>query len=95
MKYRNRYIFIKRTYPKTIILFENNGKYRGYSLDEEFLNFLKFKSLKSLDYFHINYLVVQNMEILEHKVFTPNLYDLYYLRFRILKVLKAIKNKKL
>ena len=66
MSYRNRYVFIKRTYPKNIVLFLKKGKYISYGLDKEFLKYLRFKKINDLNYWHINYLILENMQILEH-----------------------------
>jgi len=43
MAYKNRYLFIRRTYPNTIVIFKNkDNKYIGYNEQKEFLEYLKF-----------------------------------------------------
>ena len=93
MGLKNRYFFLKRTYPKTIILFLKNAKYKSYGLDNNFLTFLHFKNLSTLNKLKINYLVLQNMEILNHQIFSHNMYDIYYKRYQFIKIITIIHNR--
>lgn len=95
MSYRNRYVFIKRTYPKNIVLFLKKGKYISYGLDKEFLKYLRFKKINDLNYWHINYLILENMQILEHKTFANNTYDFRYYQFRMMVLLNMLKEKEI
>lgn len=94
MGYKNRYVFIKRTYPNTIVIFEKNNKYNGYSEDKEFLEFLKYKKLDDLNKLKINYIVISNMSILEHKTFDKNMYRIYYARFNLFKLVNFIRQRR-
>ena len=94
MGYKNRYIFCKRTYPETIILFYHNDKYKVYSIDKEILTYLKVKevnTLKKLDRLKINYLVLNNMEIIKQQIFNENKYNLYYKRYKLTKLINSLK----
>ena len=92
MAYQNRYVFIKRTYPKTIILFQKDNKYIGYKEDKELLKFLKFRKLKDLERLKINYIIVRNMEIIDHQEYENNMYNIYYLRFRLTNLINSWKD---
>ncbi len=95
MGYKNRYIFIKRTYPKSVVVFIKKGKYVSYGLDKEFLKYWHFKKINDLNYWHINYLVVENMQILEHKEFLNNSYDFRYYQFRMMMLLNKLKEREM
>lgn len=95
MGYKNRYVFIKRTYPNTIVIFKNSdNKYVGYSEQKEFLEYLKFKQLNNLSKLKINYIVISNMQILEHVTFDDNKYELYYARFNLFKLVNYIRQRR-
>jgi len=95
MGYKNRYVFIKRTYPNTMVIFRNkDNKYVGYSEQKEFLEYLKFKQLNNLSKLKINYIVISNMQILEHVTFDDNKYELYYARFNLFKLVNYIRQRR-
>lgn len=92
MGYKNRYVFIKRTYPNTVVIFKNrNNKYIGYSNQKDFLKYIEFKRLNNLSKLKINYIVISNMQILEHKTFEENNYELYYARFSLFKLVNYFR----
>lgn len=95
MAYKNRYLFIRRTYPNTMVIFKNKDNlYVGYSDQKEFLEYLKFKKLNNLNKLNINYIVISNMSILEHKAFDDNKYELYYARFNLFKLVNYIRQRR-
>ena len=95
MGYKNRYVFVKRTYPNTMVIFENNkNKYVGYDKDREFLEYIKFKKLNDLNKLKINYIVIRNMVILESKKFDPNMYEIYYTKFNLFKLVNYIRQRR-
>lgn len=89
----SRYKFIKKLYPNTLVLFYDKGKYSSLATDQFILNFIQFTSLYSLEKRKINYLVVQNMNILERKKFLDNKYSFYYSEVRLLNILERIKER--
>ena len=93
MAYKNRYVFIKRTYPNTIVLFEEKGNLKGYKWEKEFLNFLHFKKITNLDKLKINYIIVQNMDIIKYRTFPHNMYNIYYKRFKLVNLIESIKER--
>ena len=95
MGYKNRYVFIKRTYPNTMIIFKNkDSKYSGYKEQKEFLEYLKFKKLNNLNKLKINYIVISNMQILKYVTFDDNKYELYYTRFNLFKLVNYIRQRR-
>ena len=92
MGFKTRYLFTKRTFPKTIVIFAKDNRYLSYQKDQDFLKYLKFKRLKDLDKLRINYIVLHNMEIINHKVNKVNMYDIYYARFFLTEMIETIKS---
>lgn len=88
IKYKNRYLFLKRTYLNTIIIFKCNNNYITINEDKELLNYLNIKNYKELNNKHINYILIDNLEIKEHKIFYNNKYLLYYQKYRLNKLIK-------
>lgn len=91
----NRYVFLKRIYHNYIILFRKNNKLISYSIDKELLDFLNFKNLKLLNKLKINYLVIENLTILEKESFEKNNYELYIKQLELIKIVRYLiyKNK--
>lgn len=91
---RNRYRFIKRLYPNYIVIFMIKKKY--YLVEEQmrFLKFFKKKNIiKTLEFYNINYIIMDNLTIIKRKEYTNNKYlellkkgiiiqmiDIYYTR---------------
>lgn len=90
----NRYVFIKRTYNDTVVLFDKNNKFTTYKDERDFLDFIHFKDLKILHKLSINYIIINNMTILKHVKFDTNNYALYYKRYRIYKILEFIRQRR-
>ena len=94
MSIRNRYVFIKRTYPSTIVIFKKENKYKSYGKYKEFLEYLKFHKLNDLNKLNINYIVIGDMAILEYKTFPNNNFNIYYSKFNLFKLLKQIRQRR-
>jgi len=73
---KTRYQFIKRLYPNYVLVFV--VKHKKYHLVEEQMRFLKiFKKkniIDTLEFYHINYLVVDNLSIIKRKDYSDNRY---------------------
>ena len=79
----NRYLFLKRMYPRYIILIiDKNNKYIRYGIDKQIMDSIRF-SIKRLKELNINYLILKELRIMESKEFKQNNYLLYYKRFKI------------
>ena len=85
---KTRYKFIKRLYSDYIIIFKQNCY--NYIYNYEFLSFFKDKIsiINKLNKYHINYLIVDNMKIVDIIMFKDNKYNSYKNRFIIYKVLE-------
>ena len=90
----NRYKFTKNIYPNYIVLLTRKNKYITYDIDLKLIDYLEVdEDLTILDKLHINYLVLDDLEIINIKSYKDNNYDKYCLGLVINKVVKKIGNK--
>ena len=90
----NRYKFTKNIYPNYIVLLTRKNKYITFDIDLKLIDYLEVdEDLTILDKLHINYLVLDDLEIINIKSYKDNNYDKYCLGLVINKVVKKIGNK--
>ena len=90
----NRYKFTKNIYPDYIVLLTRKNKYITFDIDLKLIDYLEVdEDLSILDKLHINYLVLDDLEIINIKSYKDNNYDKYCLGLVINKVVKKIGNK--
>jgi len=72
---KTRYLFLKRLYPNDVIIFIRHHKYLSYGYDYYILKLLDYKNnFKILEEYHINYLVIDNLTIINHVTYMDNKY---------------------
>ena len=86
---KNRYKFAKMLYQDYVILILKNKKL--YTFDNNKL--IDFKYINKLKKLHINYLILDNLDIIK-KEYSDNKYLEYYLKYKLKEILKIIYNKK-
>ena len=69
MSVKNRYVFFKRSYPQTIILFKKEKRLFSYGEDKQILENINFKNINDLKSKKINYLIVKDLNIIHHQKF--------------------------
>lgn len=84
---KTRYNFIKRIYKDYIVIFTKNND--NYIYDYEFLFLFKDKIsiISKLNKYHINYIILDNMKIVDTISFKDNKYNYYkkiYIIYRII-----------
>ena len=90
----NRYKFTKNIYPDYIVLLTRKNKFITFDIDLKLTDYLEVdEDLTILDKLHINYLVLDDLEIINIKSYKDNNYDKYCLGLVINKVVKKIGNK--
>ena len=90
----NRYKFTKNIYTDYIVLLTRKNKYITFDIDLKLIYYLEVdEDLTILDKLHINYLVLDDLEIINIKSYKDNNYDKYCLGLVINKVVKKIGNK--
>ena len=77
MSLRNRYLFLKRMYPDTMIIFIK--KNNCFCVDEDRLIYKYFnKSIKQLSLNNIDYIVINNLDIIDKLFNDNNYYEKFY-----------------
>ena len=88
----NRYSFTKEVYPDYVVLLVKKNKYYSYSIDRKVLDYIKFKDKTYiLRKKHINYLVLDELDIVEKYEYSDNQLDKYIYLVNMKKVLNEIK----
>lgn len=82
---KTRHDFIKNIYNDYIIIYNKNDNY--YLYDYEFLYLFKGKLINKLNKYHINYLIIDNMNIISKIIFNDNKYNYYKIRFIIYEII--------
>ena len=83
---KTRYKFIKRLYSDYIIIFRKNNY--NYIYNYEFLSLIndKISIINKLNKYHINYIIIDNMKIVDIIMFKDNKYNSYKKRYIIYKI---------
>ena len=88
----NRYSFTKEVYPNYVVLLVKKNKYYSYSIDRKVLDYIKFKDKTYiLRKKHINYLVLDELDIVEKYEYSNNQLDRYIYLVNMKKILDEIK----
>ena len=88
----NRYSFTKEVYSNYIILLKRKNRYYSYSIDRKVLDYIKFKDKTYiLRKKHINYLVLDELDIVEKYEYSNNQLDRYIYLVDMKKILDEIK----
>lgn len=82
---KERYEIIKSLYKDYLILFKVKDKIKYYGIDKEIVKYYKEKNMKN-----INKIVLNNLYIEEIKEYEDNLYNIYYTKYRLIKLIKEI-----
>lgn len=94
----NRYYFTKEVHPNYLILLLKNDKYYSYGKDRRVLEYIKFKNkLQILKKKKINYLVLEELDIVEKEEYQDNQLTKYvYLTYfkDILNEMKMVMSSK-
>ena len=88
----NRYSFTKEVYPDYVVLLVKKNKYYSYSIDRKVLDYIKFKDKTYiLRKKHINYLVLDELDIIEKYEYSDSQLDKYIYLVYMKKILDEIK----
>ena len=88
----NRYSFTKGVYPDYVVLLYKKNKYYTYGKDRKILEYIKFKNKTSiLRKKKINYLVLDELDIVEKYEYLDNQMDRYLYLINMKKILDEIK----
>jgi len=88
----NRYSFTKDVYPNYVVLLFKNDKYYSYGKDRKILDYIKFKNKTSiLRKRRINYLVLDELDIVEKYDYLDNQLDKYVYLVRMKRIFDEIR----
>ena len=74
----NRYNFTKNVYKDYLIIIRRKNKYYTFSKDKKILNYINFKDkIYVIKKKHINYLVLDNLDIIDITKYDNNNYNKY------------------
>lgn len=85
---KNKYNMAKLWYNDYMILIAKKGKLYTYINDKR----VNFKKIDKLREYHINYIVIDNLNIYK-KEYVDNKYNLYYLKYKLAYILNNINEK--
>ena len=87
----NRYKFTKNIYSDYLVIIYWLGNYYSFSYDKDILKYIKFKgNTNIIKRRRINYLVLNNLDIIEINKYKNNSYDYYLKIICIIKVINYI-----
>lgn len=70
---KTRYLFLKRLYPNYVIIILKKDKYITFDIDNKIFNLLD-SSFNNLDKNYINYLIIDNLNIIKISIYINNRY---------------------
>lgn len=82
---KERYVIIKKIYPDYLILFKEKENIKYVGIDKEIMKYFKQDNLKN-----VNKILLNNLNIEDKEEYTNNLYDIYYIKAKIINWLKGI-----
>ena len=86
----NRYLFTKNVYNNYLVIIYRLGNYYSFYSDKEIIKYIKFKgNTRILKQKRINYLILNNLDIVEINNYNNNIYDYYLMIVIIIKVLRV------
>ena len=86
----NRYLFTKNVYNNYLVIIYRLGNYYSFYSDKEIIKYIKFKgNTRILKQKRINYLILNNFDIVEINNYNNNTYDYYLMIVIIIKVLRV------
>ena len=85
---KERYIVIKSLYPNYLIFIKVKNKYKLLGIDKEIIDIFGLDIIKN-----VNYLKLDNLDIIEKKEYKNNNYNIYYLKTKLIMVLYYCKER--
>ena len=83
-----RYLEIKNLFKEHAIIFKNKDRYISFFEDKEIINMIKYRKFFDLKDYDIDYLVLDNLEIIEKYESDNNRYHILSNKCKIINVIK-------
>ena len=87
---KERYEVIKKLYPNYLILIRYKDKIKTFKEDNLIYNYLN----KNIEKLHINYIILDKLDIEKIKEYSDNNYINIYFKIKIINILKNVKEGK-
>lgn len=81
---KERYEVIKKLYPIYLILLIKNNKYYTFDEDKIIFNYIN----RNLNKYEINYIILDNLDIIVKKEYENNNYLNYYFKVNLINILE-------
>lgn len=81
---KERYEVIKKLYPNYLILLIKNNKYYTFDEDKIIFNYIN----RNLNKYEINYIILDNLDIIVKKEYENNNYLNYYFKINLINILE-------
>ena len=88
---KNRYDFLKKIYNNYLIFFLSHNKIKLYDKTEREI----YKCFRRNNKYHVNYIIVDNMDILKRKEYSDNSYVEILCKIKLAKLIKRYKREAL
>lgn len=89
-----RYKFIKKLYPRSLVIIKSDDRYKSFRKDGVLLDYIIYNfNLNKISKFKINYIIVENLDIIDEKEFVDSNYYKFIKVAYLSKVLIEIKNR--
>ena len=90
----NRYREIKNIYNDYIIFIKRKNKdYKLYKIKKKIFEYLNLKKINFLKTYEINYLILDNLDIVEKYEYENNRYYEYYIKVLLTNTIKNIEGE--
>lgn len=90
----NRYGEIKNIYKNYLILIKKGKKYVTIGVDKKILKILDIQDIKYLKSRCVNYLILDNLDIIEKYECENNRYDEYYIKCKLINIVNYINDRR-
>ena len=87
---KERYEVIKKLYPNYLILIRYKDKLKTFKEDKIIYNYIN----KNINKYHINYIILNKLDIEKIKEYSDNNYINIYFKIKIINLLKNMKEGK-
>lgn len=93
MASNTRYIFTKRIYNNYIVLLKCKEGYSSFDIDNKILKYINFKRLSDLNKMQINYIIIENMDIIKHQKYKNNTFEIYKMKVLFTEIIDKLFSK--
>ncbi len=87
---KHRYYELKKLFKDYIIIFIYKNNYKTINIDNKIIEYLKCKNILDIKKYNLNYLIIDNLDIIEKKEYENNKYKEYLLKVELISIINKI-----